>query len=81
MNYLGNNIDKLPSPIVNPFDSENVDGITFHLHYWGIEKYWKGSVKFKKGNTSGEYETKDYPADQFQECVKDIENAIKSTKK
>lgn len=66
------------SPIVDPFHAKLIDGMSFMLHSWGEKKYWIGSVSFKNGQTEGKYRTKEYDMDQFEECVKDVERAIKS---
>jgi hypothetical protein len=78
LKFLGKKTSSL-SPILDPFKSDKVDSISFRLHSWGKEQYWKGTVTFKNGNTSGEYTTKEYKPDEFENCVRDIENAIKST--
>ena len=69
----------LPSPITDPFKSDKIDTIFFVMRtdYKG-EKYWYGKIVFSNNRTSGEYKTQEYPVDKFNECVKDIENTIKS---
>lgn len=68
----------LPSPISNPFKSDKIKKIWFIMDEWGGTKYWYGKIEFQNKRTSGEYKTQEYPVDQFNECVKDIENTIKS---
>ena len=68
----------LPSPITDPFKSDKINRIWFIMSEWGDTKCWYGKIEFKNNRTSGEYKTKVYPVDQFNECVKDIENTIKS---
>lgn len=68
----------LPSPITDPFKSDKINRIYIVMTDFGGDKRWYGRIEFKNNRTSGEYKTKEYPVDQFNECVKDIENTIKS---
>lgn len=68
----------LPSPITDPFKSDKIKKIWFIMSEWGGTKYWYGKIEFENNQTSGGYKTKEYPADKFNECVKEIENTIKS---
>jgi hypothetical protein len=85
MNFLQQFIEEkekekqtFPSPITDPFKSDKIKKIFIIMSDWGGRKYWYGKIEFNNNRTSGEYKTQEYPVDQFQECVKDIENTIKS---
>ena len=62
MNLLGDgNKSQLPSEINNPFSMENIIGISMYCDkkWFGQEGFdiW-GTVKFKKGDTTGEQKIK-----------------------
>lgn len=80
-NLLGNSNNNPISSVVDPFKQDCIDGISIYLHKWVDRKYWKGTIKFKNKNFGGNFESKEYNIDQFDECIKELKEFINSIPK
>jgi len=55
------------SPIVDPFNMENVTGVW--LRYSPILKEWQGNIEFQNGDTSGKQEFREKGEEGFTKLV------------
>jgi hypothetical protein len=75
---LGKAETSVPSPIQDPFKQNCINSISIRLSTWSKVKTWTATLEFKNGNTGGSFKTKEYPVDQFEDCVQELRELIKT---